>query len=304
MFYIKIIPYVILNNKRLERSGIMDRCVELKELLEDEKPLLVPDANDMLSARIIQAAGFKAVQCSGYSFSINNLLRNERALSLEKNIGITQNIVRAVNIPVMADGEDGYAEGERFRENIQKFMATGIAGINIEDQNLRDKSNRSGIVDKKILIEKITMVKQIKAAAGAPAFVLNARTDALGAFADRRKARAEAIERANAYLEAGADLCFVTGIKTKRELRLFAEEINGPLSVAAGLPYNIHEFDINDCQEYGVRRVSLPSFLISTTVGALIKNLGMIKDQGSFQNILKNDLIPKDAAFISETILK
>jgi 2-methylisocitrate lyase-like PEP mutase family enzyme len=276
----------------------MNQYKELKELLKNEKPLVVPDAYDMLSARVIQTAGFKAVQCSGYSFSINNLYRNERELSLAKNLEITESIVKAVTVPVMADGEDGYAMGDRFQENIRKFMATGIAGINIEDQNLRDKSNPSKIVDEKILVEKIALVKQIKADAGAPDFIINARTDALSAFADRKKGQLAAIERANKYLDAGADLCFVTGITTKQELKLFAEEINGPLSVAAGLPYNIKEFDIKDCRECNITRVSLPSFLIFTTIQCIIKNLEIIKQEASFEDILK------DMSYLSEIIVK
>ncbi|MBN1797343.1 MAG: isocitrate lyase/phosphoenolpyruvate mutase family protein [Spirochaetales bacterium] len=277
---------------------------ELKELLKKEKPLLVPDAYDMLSAKIIQSAGFKAVQCSGYSFSINNLLKNEKALSFEKNIEITQNIVKTVTIPVMADGEDGYATGPEFQNNIERFIMTGIAGINIEDQILYDKSNKSKIVDEKIFIEKINIVKAIKKSLNMHDFILNARTDALHAFEDRKKAQSTAIERANAYLEAGADLCFVTGIQTKQELRLFAEEINGPLSVAAGLAYNIHEFDINDCRECNISRVSLPSFLLFTTIHCLAKNLETVKQEGSFEHILKNNLILKDAAYVSQMILK
>ncbi|MEJ2665456.1 MAG: isocitrate lyase/phosphoenolpyruvate mutase family protein [Spirochaetia bacterium] len=89
---------------------MVTKQTELKRLLAAEQPLVVPDAYDVLSARIIQAAGFKAVQCSGYSFSLNNLYKNERALSFEKNLEITGNILRSVHLPVTADGEDGYAE--------------------------------------------------------------------------------------------------------------------------------------------------------------------------------------------------
>ncbi len=281
----------------------MNLYKKLKELLHKEKPLVVPDAYDILSAKIIQSAGFKAVQCSGYSFSINNLYKTERALSFEKNIKITESIVKTVTIPVMADGEDGYATGDRFRKNIVRFIRTGVAGINIEDQNLWDKNNKSKIVDEKILIEKINIAQDIKNSLEIEDFVLNARTDALNAFEDRQKAQMVAIERANKYLEAGADMCFITGIKTKQELGLFAKEITGPLSVAAGLPYNINEFDINDCREYNISRVSLPSLLIFSTINSLIKNMEIIKQEGRFENILKQDMILKDTMYLSEKIL-
>jgi 2-methylisocitrate lyase-like PEP mutase family enzyme len=63
-----------------------NKSAELKRLMNTERPLVVPDAYDMLSARVIQTAGFGAVQCSGYSFSINHLYKNEQALPLEENL--------------------------------------------------------------------------------------------------------------------------------------------------------------------------------------------------------------------------
>ncbi|MEJ2665285.1 MAG: isocitrate lyase/PEP mutase family protein [Spirochaetia bacterium] len=275
---------------------------ELKRLLNSERPLVVPDAYDMLSARLIQAAGFRAVQCSGYSFSLNNLYKNERALSFQKNLEITEGIVRAVDLPVMADGEDGYAAGEEFLANIRRFMQTGIAGINIEDQNLWGKANAEKIVQVNVMIEKISMVRALRKSRDIPDFIVNARTDALGAFSDRKKSIKVAIQRANSYLEAGADLCFVTKIKTKQELKLFTAEVNGPLSVAAGLEYNIQEFDINDCRELGIARVSLPSLLLFSTLNTLRKNLEHIKQDGGFAEILKEDGVLTDTAYLRQIL--
>jgi len=281
---------------------MVTKQTELKRLLAAEQPLVVPDAYDALSARIIQAAGFKAVQCSGYSFSLNNLYKNERALSFEKNQEITENIVRSVHLPVMADGEDGYADGEKFLANILRFIRSGIAGINIEDQNLRDKKNVEKIVPASVMIEKISMVRTLKKSLGIPDFIVNARTDALGAFSDRKKSMEVAVRRANTYLEAGADLCFVTNIKSKQELKLFAAEVNGPLSVAAGLEYNMQEFDINDCRELGIARVSLPSLLIFSTLNALRKNLEHVKRDGGFAEILKRDEVLTDTAYLRQIL--
>jgi 2-methylisocitrate lyase-like PEP mutase family enzyme len=281
---------------------MVTKQTELKRLLAAEQPLVVPDAYDALSARIIQAVGFKAVQCSGYSFSLNNLYKNERALSFEKNLEITGNIVRSVHLPVMADGEDGYADGEKFLANILRFIRSGIAGINIEDQNLWDKTNVEKIVPASVMIEKISMARTLKKSLGIPDFIVNARTDALGAFSDRKKSMEVAVRRANTYLEAGADLCFVTNIKTKHELTFFAAEVNGPLSVAAGLEYNMQEFDINDCRELGIARVSLPSLLIFSTLNALRKNLEHVKRDGGFAEILKRDEVLTDTAYLRQIL--
>ena len=80
--------------------------MSLDALLRTERPLIMPDAYDALSARLTERAGFKAVQCSGYSMSLASGCPREDDLSLERNLRITEEIVRAVKIPVMADGEE------------------------------------------------------------------------------------------------------------------------------------------------------------------------------------------------------
>jgi len=91
----------------------------LKQLLNSGKTLIMPDAFDPISAKIIEYAGFSAIQCSGYSFSISKGYKSEENLDLKANLKITREIVDAVNIPVMADGEDGYGEGSDLKNTIK-----------------------------------------------------------------------------------------------------------------------------------------------------------------------------------------
>lgn len=263
----------------------MDNYTKLKKLIENDDTLIVPDAYDGISAKIIEMVGFEAVQCSGYSFSLSKGYIQESYISLEENIGITKNIVDAVSIPVFADGEDGYGSGDIFCHNMKKFIATGIGGINIEDQNLWNP-----YIDEKLLpvsesISKIELIKAVCSEQAVPQLFINARTDAVNVSENRQKGLSEAIDRANRYYEAGADLCFVTGVKTKDEIKLLNTEINGPLSIAAGLPYNIDKFDINDCREIGVARVSLPSVMIFASIKSQVGLLESIKEEGGFENI-------------------
>ena len=138
----------------------MDKTNLLKHLLQNEKPLIIPDAYDPISAKIIEYTGFKAIQCSGYSFSISKCYKKEVNISLEENLSITKSIVDVVNIPVMADGEDGYGNGNDFIKNIESFINTGISGINIEDQNLWDKNDKLKIIDEKQMADKIQPVRK------------------------------------------------------------------------------------------------------------------------------------------------
>lgn len=213
----------------------MNNCTRLKNLLNSGTTLVMPDAYDPVSARIIEQCGFTAVQCSGGSYSISRGYKSEADFLYHDNLEQTKRIVEAVNIPVMADGEDGYGDAKVIDRTIRDFIAAGAAGINIEDQIL-GSGGSTAVIAKQAMIEKIMAAKEAKRSAGCPDFIINARTDALKAGADRIANREEAIERANAYLTAGADLVFVAHANTLEEVIILKKEIQGPLSITAGMP--------------------------------------------------------------------
>lgn len=109
----------------------------LRELLKVERPLVMPDAYDALSARLIQMAGFKAVQCSGFSMGLASQAALEKDVDLNRNLATTRDIVQAVTIPVMADGEDGFGPPSTVYDTVGAFLDVGVSGINLEDQILR-----------------------------------------------------------------------------------------------------------------------------------------------------------------------
>ena len=85
----------------------MSKSKLLKELIQSNETLIMPDAYDGLSAKLIEKTGFQAVQCSGYSISVSKQINDEKKLTIDKNLNSTQEICDSVNIPVMADGENG-----------------------------------------------------------------------------------------------------------------------------------------------------------------------------------------------------
>ena len=114
----------------------MDKIALLRELLTSPDTLVMPDAYDPLSARIIESLGFQAVQCSGYSFALAACCPSEAALGFERNLALTKSIVEAVQVPVMADAEDGFGGPPVVAQTARAFIRAGVAGINIEDQVL------------------------------------------------------------------------------------------------------------------------------------------------------------------------
>ena len=114
----------------------MDVSKRLKDLLSGKETLVMPDAYDPISARIIEQAGFKAVQCSGYSFSVAACRKQEIDIGLKENLAITARIAEAVSVPVMADGEDGFGGVDQIADTIERYVKAGTAGVNLEDQVL------------------------------------------------------------------------------------------------------------------------------------------------------------------------
>jgi 2-methylisocitrate lyase-like PEP mutase family enzyme len=268
----------------------MDKCEKLRKLLEKENPLIMPDAYDPLSAKMIEKMGFKAVQCSGYSFSVADGLMRELDISLEENLNKTRKIVDAVNIPVMADGEDGYGGIENIKDTINLFMDIGVAGINLEDQLLDNVHGGSicKVIDSDFMQEKITLARET-ANERNPKFIINGRTDALRSCGDRSEGLEIAIDRANSYLASGADLAFITYVENLKEVKTITKKVKGPVSIAAGLSYNIDSFSMDDLKKYGVKRVSLPTLLLFSTINAMKNGLNLLKKDSLSGN--SDDLI-------------
>jgi 2-methylisocitrate lyase-like PEP mutase family enzyme len=278
----------------------MSKSAVLRDLLASRETLLMPDAYDPLSARLIEKTGFKAVQCSGYSFALAACCPSEAAFGFERNLARTKDIVAAVQVPVMADGEDGFGDPAVVAETTRAFARVGVAGINIEDQVL-DRPESKSVVARSLMVEKIKAAREASRQEGLSDLVINGRTDALTAANDRIAGLDEAITRANLYLEAGADLVFVAKVATLAEVQTLVREIHGPLSIAAGLPYNVGNMSIADLRTCGVARVSLPSIVVFSAIQALTRALTMVRDSDGFAGILEQDLLcsPQDISKLS-----
>jgi 2-methylisocitrate lyase-like PEP mutase family enzyme len=255
----------------------MNRSKILRTLLDEDEILVMPDAYNPLSAKLIEKSGFKAVQCSGYSFAVAAGYEHEVQVTLDENLEWTRRIVEAVDIPVMADAEDGYGGIEGVLETVERFIEIGVSGLNLEDQIPQLKGTVS-IIDEDLMIQKIMVAREIAEVKNNPEFIINGRTDALRSTENRGEALEIAIDRANHYLSAGADLAFITYVETLDEVKKIIRKINGPLSIAAGMPYNLRNFSVDDLSRLGVARVSLPTLLISSTKNAMKKSLNYVKD--------------------------
>lgn len=259
------------------RRNLMNKSITLRNLLDLDETLIMPDAYNPLSAKLIENTGFKAVQCSGHSFSVAAGYGKEIDVSLNENLQWTRRIVEAVDIPVMADAEDGYGGPEEVLDTVERFIEIGVAGLNLEDQ-IPDGKNTVSVIDEEIMMQKIMVAREIAEIKNNPEFIINGRTDALRTTEDRNEGLKIAIDRANQYLEAGADLAFVTYVETLEEVKKITRQVKGPISIAAGLKYNIKNFTINDLKKLKIARVSLPTLLVKSSLETMQKTLNQIKE--------------------------
>lgn len=206
----------------------MRSTTRLRELLKST-PLVVPGCYDALSAKVLERAGFPAVYMTGYGTSLALLGMPDAGLATMSEMHLNARyIANAVAVPVIADADNGYGNAINVMRTVREYIQTGVAGIHIEDQAI---PKRCGHVAGRRVIPIEEAVGKYRAAAAVrrdldPDFVLIARTDARGAHGGSLD---EAIRRANAYLEAGADLAFVEGPTSVDELRRVCREVRGPI---------------------------------------------------------------------------
>src|SRR5918996_3425292 len=206
----------------------MRATTRLRELLRST-PLIVPGCYDALSARVLERAGFPAVYMTGYGTSLALLGLPDAGLATMSEMHLNARyIANAVRVPVIADADNGYGNAINVMRTVREYIQTGVAAIHLEDQII---PKRCGHVAGRRVIPMDEALGKYRAAAEArrdldPDFVIVARTDARGAHGGSLD---EAIRRANAYLEAGADLAFVEGPTSLEELGRVCRDVRGPV---------------------------------------------------------------------------
>ncbi|MDC0985827.1 isocitrate lyase/PEP mutase family protein [Alphaproteobacteria bacterium] len=197
----------------------MRRTSRLRKLM-DQGVVLAPGVYNALFAKAVEHIGFDAVYVTGFGTAarygypdVGLITQTEMALNLK-------HICRATNLPVIADADTGYGNVINVRRTVREYERAGVAGFHIEDQVFPKKC---GFMEGKEVIPMAEHVQKIRAALEArtdPDTVIIARTDALAP-----NGWEDALTRARAYRETGADLVFVDGIRTLEELEIYSREL-------------------------------------------------------------------------------
>lgn len=244
----------------------------LRQQLRQSGMVIAPGAYDALGARLIEQAGFTACYMTGAGTAAARGFPDFGLLDMGEMVGNAAVMARSIGIPLIADADTGYGNELNVTRTVHEYEARGVAAIHIEDQV---SPKRCGHLDGKQVVPRQEFVSKIRAAAEARRsgeFVLIARTDARAvASLD------EAIWRANAALDAGADIAFVEATQTAQEAARVPEEVKGPclLNVVPGGRTPV--FDLREAEAMGYKLAILPGLMLVATIQAGDAALAQLK---------------------------
>jgi 2,3-dimethylmalate lyase len=262
-------------------AGLLKRNVRrgrLQEMLARPEPLLAPGAYDSLSARLIEQAGFEVVYMTGFGTSASLLGRPDVGLlSFGEMVDNARRISHAVDVPVIADADNGYGSPINVIRTVQEYEAAGVAAIHIEDQVAPKKC---GHMQDKHVVDVEEMVQKVRAAVEARRsddFLIIARTDARAVEGLDR-----ALERARRYREAGADVLFVEAPESEDEVVAVAKAFpDVPLLLNWAEGGRTPPLSRERLQELGYSLILFPLSALFIATHAMRESLVQLRTHGS-----------------------
>ena len=231
----------------------MSNTKKLKELL-DVKPILkIGGAFDALSAKLVETTGFDAIWAGSFAISATHALPDASILTMTDFLRSSENMVDACNIPVIADCDTGFGGPPNVSHAVKKYEKAGIAGISIEDktfpkQNSLLENSKQDLLSEKDFVAKIIAATEAKQDKN---FMIIARTEALIA----EKGMNEALKRADAYENAGADAILIHSKKnTPNEIFEFADKWQGKIPLVV-VPTSYPSVKVDDLISHKIKMV-------------------------------------------------
>lgn len=257
----------------------------LRQQLASDGIVVAPGIYDAFGAMMAERAGFETLYLSGASISYTRLGSPDIGLvGMEEVAGVIGRIRERVNLPIVVDGDAGFGNALNVQRTVRVFERNGASAIQLEDQKL---PKRCGHLDGKKLVSVGEMSGKIKAATDSRAdsdTVIIARTDAVTV-----EGLDAALERSEAYVEAGADMLFVEALKTEDDMRRVIAQFAGRLPVMANMVEGgkTPVMPAGELAGIGFKLVIFPGGLvraIAKTMGAYFEALQQEGTTASFRN--------------------
>jgi 2-methylisocitrate lyase-like PEP mutase family enzyme len=253
-------------------TALVDKAHAFTALHIPGDPIVLPNAWDASSAWVIAGAGAKAIATSSAACAWSIGRADGNRMSRDDALGQIRRIASAVDVPVTADVETGYGDDADLADSIRAVIDAGAVGVNLED------SGGDPLYPIDVAARRIAIARQAADGIGVPLHI-NARTDVFFApMGERADLLAMTIERARAYVDAGASSIFVPGVRDLDTIRALTAGIPAPVNVLAGAATP----DLAELAAAGVGRVSVGSSLNLAMLQRLSDTVAGLLGTGSF----------------------
>lgn len=251
----------------------VEKGATFRALHERKQAFIIPNPWDIGSARLLAHMGFEALATTsmGYAFSVGKM---DGAVGRDEMIAHVGELARATDLPVSADLENCYAdEPLAAAETIKLAAAAGVVGGSIEDSTGRPEQP---------IYEFAQAVDRVRAAVAAArslpfTFTLTARAEN---YLHGRPDLKDTIKRLQAYQEAGADVLYAPGLRSKENIAAVLSAVDRPVNVLMGLQGVLLTLD--ELSSMGARRISVGSALQRTALGAFLRGAREMREKGTF----------------------
>ena len=262
----------------------MSHARQLRAQLAAPGPLVAPGCFDGLTALLIEQAGFECAYLSGASVAFTRLGRPDIGLTTMTEVAnVISNIRERIEIPLIVDGDTGFGNALNVKRTVRLFERMGASGIQLEDQTL---PKRCGHLDGKTLVPVGEMLGKIRAAQDArhdDDTVIVARTDAIAV-----SGLDEALERGNAYIEAGADVLFVESPLDDEQLAVVGQTLGDRVPLLANMVEGgktpLHSAD--ELAALGFKLVIFPGAMLRMISRAGAEYLAALRRDGTTAGIM------------------
>jgi 2-methylisocitrate lyase-like PEP mutase family enzyme len=252
----------------------------LRDLLDTRDPLVSVAVHDPLTASVVERTGeIDALVLSGSGASFSRAgLPDMGLLTMSEMVSHTRNVQERVDLPVVADADDGYGGPGSVVRTVREFAATGVGGILLEDQA---RPKRHGYDANKRVLPREEAIGRLRVALEArderdPSMVVIGRTDATAAVNGSLE---EAIARANAFGDVGADLVYVQGPQSMSEVRRVAEAVEYPQMYEGA--DSSPRLDVEEAAEFGFNLLHYARGVTYATVLAVEEYIGSLTVEGT-----------------------
>jgi 2-methylisocitrate lyase-like PEP mutase family enzyme len=260
----------------MTREAQIQQAQLFRNMHDRKRILVLPNAWDAASARIFEAAGFSAVATTSAGLSYTAGFPDGELIPRDDMVTIVRWIAQSVKVPVTADIEAGFApDAAGVVATVSAVIEAGAVGVNLEDSM---RGTERTLYDLPVAIERILAARSAAERAGVP-IVINARTDVFLLGIGEKSARFDvALERLNAYRNAGADCLYPIGYFDAATVARLVQAISGPINVmgVAGMP------TVGELERLGVARVSTASGPARVAMTATRKIAEALVRDGSF----------------------